>query len=735
MSPRYQLINKKLIQKILNASAVILLCYFVVTSSVAIAQESKKIEQPIVVNGDTVEYSADNKDVVALGNVKVEYKGSTLTCDKLTVNTQTKEGVAEGNVRLDDQKGIIEGSTITYNFQNKTGTIIDAGFRANPYFGRAKKVQKLSDTQFTASDGYFTSCNLDHPHFRFDAKSINMFPNDKVQTRSDTLRIGNIPILYLPWFNRSLKDNMMHVQVIPGKRKEWGYFALGSWRYNLNEYVDGRVYLDYRERLGFAQGIGANYDTRKAGKGDVKFYYTREDDQDAPVGISKDFTRHLVRWRHSWNIDPSTSLISQLYKITDNKRKYLSDANFLKTYFYREFEKDSQPLSYVSFSRRFRNSSLDVTFQKRVNQWFDQLDRLPEARFTLPSLQLGSSRLYLADITTLSHFDKRGTLELPSTNEVDMTRFDTYNKLSLPMRVMVFNFTPFVANRSTVYDKDNRDNNLPYRAIFYSGADVSTKFYRVFDVQSDFLGLNLNGLRHVVTPSVGYAFNHEPTISRDQLKQIDEIDALTRSNAVSLQLENKLQTKHAGQSVDLVDILLKTNYIIKPKYGETDGSSFSDFLVDLELTPYSWLRVDADATFKHSGGRSHPSYNRFITANYDINFNFGKDRSIGAGQRYERKGSNEVTANLTWRFNPKWKLGIYERYNLHRSLLVKSGLLEQQYTITRDLHCAEMDLSYNIDRDEGHTVWVIFRLKAFPGMELGFDQSYNKPSPGSQNNN
>ncbi|MDD5431629.1 MAG: hypothetical protein PHO70_01405, partial [Candidatus Omnitrophica bacterium] len=50
----------------------------------------------------------------------------------------TKEGQAEGKARLEDKKGEIEGEKISYNFENKTGIILDAAFRANPYFGKSE---------------------------------------------------------------------------------------------------------------------------------------------------------------------------------------------------------------------------------------------------------------------------------------------------------------------------------------------------------------------------------------------------------------------------------------------------------------------------------------------------------------------------------------------------------------------------------------------------------------------
>jgi lipopolysaccharide assembly outer membrane protein LptD (OstA) len=154
----------------------------------AFAQEVKP--EPITVNGDTVEYGTDNREVTATGNVEVDYKDAKLTCDKLTVNMQSKVGTAQGHARLDDKKGIIEGSKIVYDFQNKTGIIFDSNFRANPYFGKASKLEKISDSELMALNGFVTTCNFDHPHYRLGSKEVKIFPGDKIQTKDDAFYVG-----------------------------------------------------------------------------------------------------------------------------------------------------------------------------------------------------------------------------------------------------------------------------------------------------------------------------------------------------------------------------------------------------------------------------------------------------------------------------------------------------------------------------------------------------------------
>lgn len=706
------------------------------------AQEPKQEQksEPIIINGDTVEYSTTGKSVTVSGNAAVIYKGAKLTCRKMTMNTETKEGIAEGNVRLEEEKGVIEAERAIYNFNNKAGTLIKPIFRSNPYFGKAKEVDKINDAEFIAKSGYITTCDYDNPHYRLKSRKIHFFSGDKVQVRDMVMYTGAVPTMYLPRYNHSLKDPLMHVQLMPGTRKDWGAYMLSAWRYSLADDVNGRIYLDFREKMGVSEGFGLNYKTHKFGKGDYKYYYTQERNKGKELGSDlstpREFERYLIRWRHMWDIGERTNVTAQYYKITDSKRAiYGSQYNFLKDYFFREYEKDTQPPSYILTHHSFSYSNLDVMLQKRANRWYDSgyLEKLPEITYSLPSVEIAESPFYFENSSSAANLNKKMTVH-STTPDVHVNRLDTTNKFSLPMKVSIMQFKPFVADRSTFYDKDINGSSIPPRTVFYTGADMSTKFYRVFNVKSNFLGLDVNGLRHIITPTAGYAYNHAPTIQDSRLRQLDGVDSIGSSNSASLELSNKLQTKRKNKTVDMLDFRTTSSYIFKPKSGDKRGSNLSDILFDLKLLPYSWMRIDADATYKHSGNRSDASYRRFSNANYDVNFDFGGGRSIGIGQRYQLKGGNEFTYSLDWRLNPLWKFSLYQRRNIGHDPSLKRGLREQQYGISRDLHCWIMDVTYRVKQGEGESIWLVFRLKAFPELEFGYDQTYHQPKPGSQSN-
>ncbi|MFH1339152.1 MAG: LPS assembly protein LptD, partial [Candidatus Omnitrophota bacterium] len=482
-----------------------------------------------------------------------------------------------------------------------------------------------------------------------------------------------------------------------------------------------RLYLDWRQRWGTAEGFGLNYDTIDLGRGDFKFYYTQERRTDADQRLKQEFQRYLVRFRHLWDVDSKTQLTAQYYRIQDNRKGwYGEEADFLRDYFYREYEKETRPRSYLLLTRSLPNSNINMLVDKRTNRWYgNTVEKLPEISYDLPGYQAFDGPLYFKNRTIFSNLDY-------ADSGAAVVRLDSYNQLTLPSKFMFVDVSPYLGLRETGYSRDKDGSPIAPRTTFYTGADMSTRFFRTFNVVNDFLGMNINRLRHVITPRVQYSYVHEPTVSPSKLQTFDDIDSINGDNRFTLELENKLQTKREENPVDLAIFRVSSDYIMySKKYGVPKSQDrFTDFLFDLELTPYSWLRMEADAAYDHRN-------DYFSTVNFDNWFNVGEGRSFALGHRYQRKGGKEMTSQLVWPINPKWSFRGYWRYQFARTGDYRTGLREQEYTISRDLHCATIDVTLNRKKVvEGKTdlsVWFLFNLKIFKESEFDYKQSYHPP--------
>ena len=686
-------------------------------------EESAPVDQPAnqtlsnqaELNGDSVEYSMDGNKITAKGNVVIIYQGMTMTCDKVEFSRDTKNAHAEGHVILKTSKGEIRGDNLTFNFYSRTGQFNEAHLIASPYYGYGQKVEKVSDDEIKMSQGYVTTCDHDKPHYRLMSKRVEVYPGKKLVGRQVKMVIGNMPLIYIPKFTQRLDDNKPILTFIPAYTKDWGATLLTTYRYYFNDNLKGNLHLDVREKRGIASGFDVFYNTVKMGAGVIKTYYMDERKIQTKHYFGGDpllkpiyRERFKVEWRHKWEVDKNTNAILQYYR--------LSDDAVIKDYFRKQYQQDLSPDTFFLLTRSLTAGTLSFRADGRVNRFEAGLERLPEISYDLPDHRLGDTKFYFKNTTTYSNL----AFKEASPTEVrrETMRFDTDNQVSYQTKLGIFELQPFVGERETYYSKTlNPDKYDSIRGIFRTGANLSTKFYRIYDVDSNNFGIPIHRLRHVFSPSIAYLYQHEPTLSKTYLDNFDFIDTLDRSHGLTFSFENKLQTKRDDQTVDLARMVVSTDYLLKE---DPNDSGFNKIKANFDIKPVNWLTLYFDSTYD-------TRRDLLNTANVDLYVKNGEKWSFSLGKRFENNVDDQITSEITYKINPKWKFKVYERFD------TDSGTQkEQDFVITRDLHEWEMDLNFNETRGEGSEIMLIFRLKAFPDMAIDLGSGFNKRKAGSQ---
>jgi len=192
---------------------------------------------------------------------------------------------------------------------------------------------------------------------------------------------------------------------------------------------------------------------------------------------------------------------------------------------------------------------------------------------------------------------------------------------------------------------------------------------------------------------------------------------LDLDHSLNFSLENKLQTKRSKVSMDLLRLVIGTNFNLKEEPGK---GGFQQVSADIDFLPVDWVKFYLDANYD--------TQKEFLTTvNFDMYINGGEKWSLDIGKWWTRKGDDQITTAYNYKFNQKWALRTYTRFDL------RSGILkEQEYTLRRDLHAWTLDFNFNETRREGNEIWLVFTLKAFPDMVIDFGTSFNKRKLGSQ---
>ncbi len=248
----------------MKCKILICICLIFLSCGASYAAENSK---PIEVNGDQVEFFPKEKKIIGKGNVTIDYEGITLTCDRITVYSETRDSVAEGHVVLKTAGSELEGEKIAYNFGTKVGEILKARVKSGEWYIFGDKIELLSNAAYRVVDGYLTSCGLTKPHYRIVAKTVTIdSANNKVSAKDVSVKVGDTPIVYLPKYHFNMKTKgWPAVNVIPGKKSKWGAFALNSYRYEMDDENALTIRLDERSRWGLAEGVDYKYSLNNFG--------------------------------------------------------------------------------------------------------------------------------------------------------------------------------------------------------------------------------------------------------------------------------------------------------------------------------------------------------------------------------------------------------------------------------------------------------------------------------------
>jgi LPS-assembly protein len=418
-----------------------------------------------------------------------------------------------------------------------------------------------------------------------------------------------------------------------------------------------------------------------------------------------------------------------------------------RDFFEGQYFRDPQPKSFVEANQFWDNFSLDAYVQPRVDNFLETVEQLPDIRLTGFRQQIGQSRLYYESQSSAGYYqrvfaDNLGT-NGPPTGSMNFAaaRADTYHQVLLPETLFGWlNLTPRVGGRLTYYSAatgPGATTDEQYRGVFNTGAEVSFKASRVWPtVRSDFL--EINGLRHIMEPSANYVFVPAPSTPPSQLPQFDyllpslrllpidfpefnDIDAIDSQNAIRWGIHNKLQTKRAGQVVNLVDWDLYTDWQLDPQPGQ---GTFSDLYSDLVLKPRSWLTLESLMRYDLNDGFLRMSYTTLtIQPNTIWSWRLGQYyllHDLSGTPTALGNGNNVFTSIFYFRLNENWGCRISHYFEA-----LTGRMAEQSYTVYRDLRSWTAALTFFV-RDnpvgpQDYTVAVTFSLKAYPHFGLGID--------------
>ena len=163
--------------------------------------------QPTDIEGDELQDTAAQKTLVQ-GNVQLRRGDQFLGTDRLTYNSETGDYTADGSVRYQDSGMRIVADRAEGNQESDTHTISDLRYqlierRGN---GGADRIE-LRGTQGALLGSTYSTCEPSQRAWELRASRIDIDTEKGMGVaRNATVRIGKIPVLYVPWLTFPIDD-------------------------------------------------------------------------------------------------------------------------------------------------------------------------------------------------------------------------------------------------------------------------------------------------------------------------------------------------------------------------------------------------------------------------------------------------------------------------------------------------------------------------------------------------
>lgn len=605
------------------------------------------------IEGLETTYDPETGLATARGDVRISYADVEIRCGTASYNATTGEVIAREGVVIWKAGTTYRGENILYNANSgelsgdavRSSMPMDMGsffYQTDKFESETKLVQKLE-----GGETYFTTHDVQNPNFRLRARSLTIYPNDRVVLRNVTVLAGDTPVFWFPLVSQPLKEEV-GFRFTPGYQSRWGAFLLLKYGVIHGDHTLAKYHLDLRSSRGV--GIGADFlslrhkDNRK-NFGNLKLYYLHdldpENNRTGEVRGPVDADRYRVNFQHRIYL-PGPAKSTWYLDFDINK---VSDAHFYEDFFFNDFRETPEPENQVSLVHTDPSYTATLMARFQANDFYTVGTRLPELAIDWTRRQLWNTGIYhqgtftagilkdeLGDEeeTDFSNLIRQGRQQIAGTSvlsDVALSRYQallglapgtalsngdlargvdlfsaqlegagfsrvhTYQELLYPKTLFGWlNVTPRIGAGVTHYsdiDGSVNDEISDYtKSIFHAGLDVSFKLTKTWaDLEKPSWGLD--GLRHVLQPylNLSYLDASQP----DDFPSIDRLSPTTRPRSIDIPLYSAVDDL---RSWNIARIGMRNLLQTKRDYTSVNNGNFYSAGQDGGPQTYTWAGLN-----------------------------------------------------------------------------------------------------------------------------------------------
>lgn len=502
------------------------------------------------ISEDSMRIDMSIEKVYLYGNAKVNYENIELTADYIEVDLKNNMVLANG---VEDSNGVMQGrpvfkegdqvydvGKITYNFNTKKGKISEVKTQEGEGFIKGNEVKKTSTEVLYIRDGYYTTCNLDRPHFSLATSKLKVIPNDKIVTGPTVLKIDNVPTpLGLPFGFFPNKKGRSSGIIIPtyGDSRQLGFFLRnGGFYWGINEYIDASLTADIYSLGSWGTNLTSRYRKRYQYNGNMNVSYSKILNSFREFPDFSESNEFFVRWTHSQDAKARPSSRFSANVNVGSRNNFTNNLNsFTQDYLTNTFQSSitysnslpGSPFNLTASARHNQNTQTgafnlnlpNVSFNMSRRLWLKSLGTIGNEWWKKAYQNFGVSYALtasnqLSTVDTLISLDNLGDLQKDFRNGVRhnvpiSTSFKLLKHANLTPSVNLSDFWIFSSVRKEV----DENNELIEEEVagfqrggsFNFSSRLATKLYSLYQFKKG----KIKAVRHVLTPAITYNFQPE----------------------------------------------------------------------------------------------------------------------------------------------------------------------------------------------------------------------------------
>lgn len=666
----------------------------------------------------------------ARGDVELRYNSIVLTADELDFNEETGEVEARGNVhyRAGGGREDIRASRIAYNTRAETGTFYDVRGRVssasqggarilttdNPFRIEAPVAHKTKE-HYRVHNGRVTNCEPERPWWTLHVPLATIVPGRQAAVRRGVLRMKGIPILYVPYFKKSLERMPRQSGFLTpniGNSSRFGRMLGQAYYWAINRSYDATVGFNWYTDRGLASNLSFRGRPTENSSFDAVFFDVRD------RGRKLDDGSRLKQGGNSFDMRGRTEFGRGFRGVAD--LRYLSSLEFRQA-FTQTFEEAvfSQVRSIGFVTNNFSTFSFNASLLRNENfQSVARGDTIVLRR--LPGFELNSRdrRLARGKIPLWVSFDSSFDLVSRTQRSFQSRRFvqrgEFFPRVSTKLFWKGFHITPTLGARAAAYGQSRGEEGLAGKNLYRRTGEIAvdiaapslSRIYRAPKWMGD-------RMKHVIEPRIRYRYT-AGIEDFERVIRFDSRDLMHNTNEAEIALTNRLYVKDdaSGRVREAAVLEVWQRRYFDPEFGGSlvpgrrnvlrSSLDFSPFAFLAEPRNYSPIAVSFTASPHWRYGLRwrndyDPLRGRVVNTTADASFQISPKIGVTAGHRAVRAPtalsppSNQLVATVRYGdFNRRgWNAVWTSVYDYRRHLFLYS--ISQ---LTYNTDCCGFSLEY-----------------------------------------